>query len=120
MGITSRGRCRLAAPLVALGLAGCDSEGAGSVDAKVVFPDPGVAALAEAAADGDTSRIRELDPEGRPKASEFQQLATFTRVRVTRCWSLLGSCWILPHFTRSDVGVCRALGSPKRAPCQQG
>jgi hypothetical protein len=29
------------------------------------------------------------DPEGALEAPEFQQLATITRVRVTRCWSLL-------------------------------
>ena len=30
------------------------------------------------------------DPEGAVEHPEFQQLATLTRVRVTRCWSLLG------------------------------
>jgi uncharacterized protein len=85
MRITSRGGCRLAAPLVALGLAGCDSGGAGSVDARVVFPDPGVAALAEAAADGDISRIRELVQAGTDpnapgdKGTTLLQWALFNR-----------------------------------------
>jgi ankyrin repeat protein len=42
----------------------CDTSGAGSVDAKVVFPDPDAAALAEVAADGDSARIRELVQAG--------------------------------------------------------
>jgi hypothetical protein len=31
------------------------------------------------------------DPEGPPQLAKFQQLAQKMRVRVTRCWSLLGS-----------------------------
>lgn len=38
----------------------CDTRGAGSVDAKQVFPDPAIAALAEAAAAGDSALVREL------------------------------------------------------------
>jgi uncharacterized protein len=85
MYITCRGSHRLAAPLVALGLTGCDPGGAGSVDAKVVFPDPRIAALAEAAADGDTSRIRELvqagtDPNAHGnKGTTLLQWALFNR-----------------------------------------
>ena len=47
-----------------LSLMACDTGGAGSVDAKLVFPDPNAAALAEAAAAGDSARIRELVQTG--------------------------------------------------------
>jgi hypothetical protein len=55
---------------VVLYFAACDTGGAGSVDARVVFSDPDAVALAEAAADGDSARIRELvlagaDPNAR-------------------------------------------------------
>jgi uncharacterized protein len=48
----------------------CDTKGAGSVDAKLVFPDPDIAALADAAAAGDSTRVQELvragaDPNAR-------------------------------------------------------
>ncbi len=47
-----------------LSLVACDPGGAGSVDAKLVFPDPDAAALAEAAAAGDSARIRQLVQAG--------------------------------------------------------
>lgn len=31
-------------------------------------------------------------------------------LELTRMLSLLGSCWTLPYFTRSSVGVCRPRG----------
>jgi uncharacterized protein len=55
---------------VLLALVACETGGPGSVDARRVFPDSAAVALAEAAADGDSVRIRELvragaDPNAR-------------------------------------------------------
>jgi uncharacterized protein len=71
-----------------LSLLACDTGGAGSVDAAVVFPDPDVTPLAEAAADGDSARIRELvragaDPNARgDKGTTLLQWALFNRSRA--------------------------------------
>jgi ankyrin repeat protein len=71
-----------------LSLVACDTGGAGSVDARLVFPDPNAAALAEAAAAGDSARIGELvragaDPNARgDKGTNLLQWALFNRSRV--------------------------------------
>jgi uncharacterized protein len=68
VGLMRRSQRGVAAPLpwcgAVLFLVACDTGGAGSVDAKLVFPDPNAAALAEAAAAGDSARIRELVQAG--------------------------------------------------------
>lgn len=82
---TDPGVARALACAVSLSLAACDRGGPGSVDAKQVFREAETVALAEAAADGDSAKVRELihagaDPNARgDKGVNLLQWALFNR-----------------------------------------